>query len=157
MVESAIKSYFLIDDINCSGLSAGSRFSSLDALGMDISSDLYYTDTSSSDVYKKSDTIKGHAKMTTSAKLNGRARIEVIDLNNNLYEDLRIDEEYSGRFSFTESISRIFGYSYVGETAEDWLPCCLPAGRLTATAEEIFSCRCAPVNANTVLHKEPAS
>ncbi|WP_369425345.1 hypothetical protein [Methanothrix sp.] len=150
LVKTAVKSYFCADGNNCSGLSAGSRLSSLDALGMDVSGDLYFTDTTSSDEDKITDNVKGHAKMTTSAKFNGRARIEVIDMNSDLYEDLRVDEEYAGRFSFTKSISRIFGYSYVGKTEEHWMPCCLLDGRLTATSEEIFSCSCTPGNASRV-------
>jgi len=151
LVKTGVKSCFCTDENNCSGFSAGSRFSSLDALGMDVSGDLYSTESSSSD--PDSDKVKGHVKMTTSAKFNGRARIEVIDLNNNPDEDLRIDEEYAGRFSFTKSISRVFGYSYESES-EDWLPCCLPASRPMATAEEIFSCICSPGNASAALRSK---
>lgn len=107
-----------------SGVSMNAKFSQVDTLSKNLSSELYWKFSSSTDESQSSYESKDRTRLNFEAAFSGQGHVGVLDNGRDPHAgDILIDEDYSGTYYITKNMS--FNNSYTRkQEVDEWLPCC---------------------------------
>jgi hypothetical protein len=107
-----------------SGVSMNARFDNLDTLSKNLSAELYWKFTSSSDNFASSLESQTKTNLNFEASFSGSGHVGAMDTSRGEKNaNMRIDEDYIGTYYITKNMSHEAKYKLTQEV-DDWLPCC---------------------------------
>jgi len=107
-----------------SAVSMNAEFRDATTLSKNLSAELYWKLTSSSDIFESKIDSDSRTNLNFEAAFTGLGHVGVLDkVRKNGSEAVLIDEDYRGTYYITKNISHEYKYK-LNQQADDWLPCC---------------------------------
>lgn len=133
-----------------SGVSMNARFNYADTLSKNLSSELYWKFTNTTNEFESSLNSDTRTKLNFEAAFSGSGHVGVLDTSRGEHDaNLLIDEDYRGTYYITKNMSHETSYK-LKRQIDDWLPCCsggfadmsLADRKPFKSATGIFDCTC---------------
>jgi hypothetical protein len=115
--ETCLKNYF-------SGVSMNARFNYLDTLSKNLSSELYWKFTDTTDEFGTDLVSLAKTNLNFEASFSGSGHVGVLDTSRGEKNtDILIDEDYRGTYFLTKNMTHEVKRELTRQI-DDWLPCC---------------------------------
>lgn len=133
-----------------SGVSMNARFSYLDTLSKNLSSELYMKYSTSSTYIDYVKNTSDRTKLNFEAAFSGHGHVGVLDNSGYVHNaNILIDEDYRGTYYITKNMSHEDVNTLI-RSADEWLPCCSDGfadmnaldKKTFKSATGIFDCTC---------------